>query len=92
MKDWIEANSSVKKLKYPYLNGISKNTGWFQRTSDGGHVGPHNVRLNMSEVEADYRESTTPLPIVYSETCLIYTSTSPRDSCETKITSSERKK
>lgn len=20
MKDWIEANSSVKKLKYPYLN------------------------------------------------------------------------
>lgn len=67
MKDWIEANSSVKKLKYPYLNGISKNTGWFQRTSDGGHVGPHNVRLNMSEVEADYRESPTPHPFVFSE-------------------------
>ena len=70
MKDWIEANSSVKKLKYPYLNGISKNTGWFQRTSDGGHVGPHNVRLNMSEVEADYRESPTPHPFVFSETGL----------------------
>lgn len=70
MKDWIEANSSVKKLKYPYLNGISKNTGWFQRMSDGGHVGPHNVRLNMSEVEADYRESPTPHPFVFSETGL----------------------
>ena len=70
MKDWIEANSSVKKLKYPYLNGISKNTGWFQRTSDGGHVGPHNVRLNMSEVEADYSESPTPHPFVFSETGL----------------------
>ena len=29
MKSWIEANSSVKKLKYPYLNGISKHADWF---------------------------------------------------------------
>lgn len=48
MKDWIEANSSVKKLKYPYVNGISKNSDWFPRSSDGGHVGPHNVRLDMT--------------------------------------------
>ena len=52
MKDWIEANSSVKKLKYPYVNGISKNSDWFPRSSDGGHVGPHNVRLDMNAVYA----------------------------------------
>lgn len=70
MKSWVEANSSVKKLKYPYLNGISKHADWFPRTSDGGHVGPHNVRLDLSAVYADYSETPKPHPFTFTETGL----------------------
>ena len=70
MKDWIEANSSVKKLKYPYVNGISKNSDWFPRSSDGGHVGPHNVRLDMNAVYASYAETPSAHPFTFTETGL----------------------
>lgn len=52
------------------MNGISKNSDWFPRSSDGGHVGPHNVRLDMNAVYASYAETPSAHPFTFTETGL----------------------
>ncbi len=54
VKDWVTANSAAKRFAHPYyLNGMTKNSAWFSRSSDHNHVAPYNVRLDMNAVLAD---------------------------------------
>lgn len=54
VKDWVTANSTAKRFAHPYyLNGMTKNSAWFSRSSDHNHVAPYNVRLDMNAVLAD---------------------------------------
>ena len=70
-KDWANANSDAKGLKYPaYLNGISKNSSWFPRSNEDHHISPHNVRLDLSQVMADYQLSPAAHPFQFTQTGL----------------------
>ena len=70
-KDWASANSDAGGLKYPaYLNGMSKNSDWFPRSNEDRHVAPHNVRLDLTRVMADYRLSPAAHPFQFTETGL----------------------
>lgn len=54
VKEWAIANSAAKRFAYPYyLNGMTKNSKWFPRSSDHSHVAPYNVRLDIGAVLAD---------------------------------------
>ena len=54
VKEWALANSEAGRFAHPYyLNGMTKNSSWFPRSSDEHHVAPYNVRLNMDAVLAD---------------------------------------
>lgn len=70
VKDWVKKNSSVGKLAYPYINGISKNSDWFPRSNDSNHVGPYNVRLDLSAVKSSYTENPKAHPFIFTETGL----------------------
>ena len=68
--DWVKAYSANKKLAYPYVNGITTNSGWFPRSSDSNHVAPHNVRLDLNAVRESYTESPAPHPFLFTDTGL----------------------
>ena len=54
VKEWAIANSEKKRFAHPYyLNGMTKNSKWFPRSSDHNHVAPYNVRLDVGAVLAD---------------------------------------
>ena len=68
--DWVKAYSANKKLAYPYINGITTNSGWFPRSSDSSHVAPHNVRLDLTAVRDSYTEMPTAHPFLFTDTGL----------------------
>ena len=68
--DWVKAYSANKKLAYPYINGITTNSGWFPRSSDSNHVAPHNVRLDLTAVRDSYTEMPTAHPFLFTDTGL----------------------
>lgn len=70
VSDWVKKYSSVGKLVYPYLDGISKHSDWFPRSSDSHHVAPYNVRLDLNAVRSSYTESPTPHPFTFTGTGL----------------------
>ena len=68
VQDWVKKYSAEKRFAYPYyLNGITKNSSWFPRSSDQNHVAPYNVRLDMSAVVQDYSLTPTPHPFLFGE-------------------------
>ena len=68
VQEWVKKNSAEGKFAYPYyLNGITKNSAWFPRASDGSHVAPYNVRMDIRAVAADYALSPTPHPFLFGE-------------------------
>ncbi|MDD7176041.1 MAG: DUF3048 C-terminal domain-containing protein [Clostridiales bacterium] len=68
--DWVKAHSANKKLAYPYINGITTNSGWFPRSNDSNHVAPHNVRLDLTAVRDSYTEMPTAHPFLFTDTGL----------------------
>lgn len=68
VRDWVKANSETRKLAYPaYLNGMSKNSAWFPRSGDSGHVAPYNVRMDIGQVKADYTLTPAPHPFLFGD-------------------------
>lgn len=67
VKNWVKQNSTGKKFAYPaYLNGITKNSGWFVRSSDQEHVAPYNVRVDLNQVLSGEAAPATPHPFLFS--------------------------
>jgi len=70
VRKWVRNYAAEKEFAYPYyLNGLNKMSKWFPGYKDG-HVAPHNVRLDMAQVAADYSLNPKPHPYVFSQTGL----------------------
>ncbi len=68
VKDWVVANSARKKFAAPeYLNGMTKNSKWFPRSSDQSHVAPYNVRMDMNAVLSGEVAKANPHPFVFTD-------------------------
>ena len=68
VKDWVVANSARRKFAAPeYLNGMTKNSKWFPRSSDQSHVAPYNVRMDMNAVLSGEVAQANPHPFVFTD-------------------------
>ena len=68
VKDWVTANSARKKFASPeYLNGMTKNSQWFPRSSDQSHVAPYNVRMDMNAVLSGELAEANLHPFVFTD-------------------------
>ncbi|MGN0991929.1 MAG: DUF3048 C-terminal domain-containing protein [Candidatus Ventricola sp.] len=68
VKDWVVANSARRKFTAPeYLNGMTKNSKWFPRSSDQSHVAPYNVRMDMNAVLSGEVAQANPHPFVFTD-------------------------
>ena len=59
---------------FPYVEGTERNYGnLFQRNNEGGHIAPHNVQINLYEVQSLYSQFgkvSTPHPFKFTSTGL----------------------
>lgn len=67
VKEWVKNYSANRKFTYPYVDGMTKNTEWFQRTSDSSHVAPYNVRLDVNAALESYAETPAAHPFIFTE-------------------------
>lgn len=68
VKEWALANSEARRFAHPYyLNGMTKNSSWFLRSSDENHVAPYNVRLNIGAVLADGPAKANIHPFLFTD-------------------------
>ena len=68
VKDWVTANSARKKFAAPeYLNGMTKNSQWFPRSSDQSHVAPYNVRMDMNAVLSGGTAEANLHPFIFTD-------------------------
>ncbi len=68
VKDWVTANSARKKFAAPeYLNGMTKNSQWFPRSSDQSHVAPYNVRMDMNAVLSGGTAQANLHPFIFTD-------------------------
>ena len=68
VKEWVASHSERRKFASPeYLNGMTKNSDWFPRSSDGDHVAPYNVRLDMNALLADGTADAHPHPFRFTD-------------------------
>ena len=56
---------------FPFVEGIEKNySSYFHRESDGEHVAPHNVQIDLQQVLALFTKESTKHPFKFTETGL----------------------
>ena len=68
VKEWVLANSRENRFAYPYyLNGMTKNSKWFPRSSDQSHVAPYNVRMDVGAILDDYQATATPHAFLFTD-------------------------
>ena len=68
VRKWVKANSANPKHAYPwYLNALAKHNGWFPRHTDADHKAPHNARLLIGNVKADYQLTPAPHPFIFGD-------------------------
>ena len=71
VKDWVTANSARRKFAAPeYLNGMTKNSQWFPRSSDQSHVAPYNVRMDMNAVLSGGVAEANLHPFIFTDEAL----------------------